>query len=68
MKDLDLSVADDPAGVIDVSAGELKVSGRYTVLDFDNQPVVKRGTLELPLSATVVAQNPAVVVWTDDTQ
>jgi hypothetical protein len=49
-------------GVITVS-GKIKLTGRYTALDFDNQPVAKKGAVSLPLLATAYATSPITINW-----
>jgi hypothetical protein len=61
---LTLTVTDDPAGVIAVDGGSVRVTGRYQVLDFNNRRVAKKGSVSLPIAATVPARSPAVVHWT----
>ena len=58
-----LGVADDPAGVIRIDAAALPVTGRYQLLDFNNQPLRRSGTVALPLTATSYAVSPIAVNW-----
>jgi hypothetical protein len=59
-----ITVASDAHGVLDVSA-TLKVTGRYSVLNFDNLPVPKTGSLTVPISAKAFAVAPLVLTWQD---
>jgi hypothetical protein len=59
-----LTVVADPHGVIEASA-KVNVTGRYTVLDFDNLPVARKGNVQLPVRATALAVEPLVVNWTE---
>jgi len=43
--------------------GPVAVKGSYQVLDFDNQPVHKTGTVKLAVSAECYASNPGNIVW-----
>lgn len=58
-----LTVAADPAGVIDVS-GTIGFRGSYRTLDFDNVASGHSGTIRLPLSALAYAVTPVQVHWT----
>ena len=55
-------LASSSAGVITVS-GKIKFTGSYTTLDFNNQPVAKRGAVSLPLTATAFATAPITINW-----
>jgi hypothetical protein len=61
--DLTLGVSADPAGVIEIDNATIPVTGRYTVLDFNNQPVAKSGRLTLPITATIYPTAPVTIVW-----
>jgi hypothetical protein len=58
-----LTVAGDPAGVIDVS-GTIGFEGSYRRLDFDNVASGHTGPLRLPLSARAYAVAPLRLHWT----
>lgn len=60
---LSLAVAPDPNGVIRISAPALPVTGRYRVLDFDNLPVSRSGTIKLAVSAQAYAVAPLTIGW-----
>jgi hypothetical protein len=57
-----LSVTPDAHGVIQATA-KVKVTGRYTDLDFDNLPVARKATVVLPVRATAYAVEPIVLTW-----
>jgi hypothetical protein len=62
---LDVSLATNPdgaAGMLQIT-GSVDVNGSFQVLDFDNQPVRKTGTVRLGINATCYATNPAKIVW-----
>lgn len=56
-----------PAGVLAIS-GKIKITGSYTTLDFDNQPVAVHGAVSLPLAATAFATDPITIDWADGDQ
>lgn len=60
---LSLSVAGDPDGVIGISGHAVPVTGRYEVLDFENLPVARTGTLQLAVSARAYAVAPLRIGW-----
>lgn len=57
-----LTVAPDPAGVIEVS-GTIGFEGSYRKLDFDNVASGHTGTIQLPLSARTYAVTPLRLRW-----
>lgn len=61
--DVSLTVAADPAGVIDVS-GTIGFRGSFRLLDFDNVASRHTGTIQLPLSAVAYAVPPVRLRWT----
>ncbi len=63
LRNLTLGVADDPDGVIAIQGRSVPVTGRYQVLDFENLPVAKSGTLALSLSASTFAVAPIRIAW-----
>lgn len=48
--------------------GQLKVDGRFTALDFENQPVAKAGPVTVSLQSTAYAIAPITVTWGEDDQ
>jgi hypothetical protein len=60
--ELPISVAPGPAGVLVIS-GNVAVDGSYRQLDFNNQPVLRTGNVELQINARCNATNPAKLVW-----
>jgi hypothetical protein len=61
-----IQLAQSTSGVIAIS-GTIKLTGRYTALDFENQPVVKSGAASLPLTATTPATDPITIDWAGGT-
>jgi hypothetical protein len=61
-----IELAQSSSGVVAIS-GTIKLSGRYAVLDFENQPVVKSGTVSVPLTATAHATGPITIDWAGGT-
>jgi hypothetical protein len=61
-----IKLAQSASGVVAVS-GTIKLAGRYTVLDFENQPVAKSGTVSVPLTATTPATDPITIDWAGGT-
>lgn len=61
-----VTLAASSTGAITIS-GTIKLKGRYTVLDFENQPVAKSATVSLPLAATTYPTYPISIVWARDT-
>jgi hypothetical protein len=57
-----VSLASSAQGVLNIG-GKIKLTGRYNTLDFDNQPVVKRGSISVPLSAVAYAVEPIKIDW-----
>jgi len=57
-----IKLAASSTGVVNLS-GTLKLTGRYTLLDFENQPAAKNGTVSLSLTATAYANDPVVIAW-----
>ncbi len=57
-----IDLGQSSTGVVAVS-GTIKLAGRYTVLDFENQPVAKSATVSLPLTATTHAAGPIRIDW-----
>lgn len=65
VSNLSLTVAPDPNGVIRISGRAIPVTGRYRVLDFENLPVTRSGTVKLPVAAQAVAVAPLRIGWSD---
>jgi hypothetical protein len=65
---VNLSVNNDPSGVIEIDSADVSVRGRFTTLDFNNQPIAKTGTIILPVSALVSPTSPVSVQWTGGQQ
>jgi hypothetical protein len=61
-----IELAPSPSGVVAVS-GTIKLAGRYTALDFENQPVMESGTVSLPLTASAYATDPITINWAEGT-
>ncbi|MEP7178242.1 MAG: hypothetical protein ABI775_04080 [Pseudonocardiales bacterium] len=61
-----IRLAQSSSGVVAITA-TIKLAGRYTALDFENQPVVKTGTVSLTLTATTHATTPITIDWADRT-
>jgi hypothetical protein len=57
-----IGLAASPTGVITIS-GNLKLTGGYAALDFNNQPVVEHGAVTLPLAASAYAAAPITIDW-----
>jgi hypothetical protein len=60
---LTLGVSADPSGVIEIDNATIPVTGRSTVLDFNNQPVARSGRISLPVTATIYPTTPVTIVW-----
>jgi hypothetical protein len=60
---LSMGVSADPSGVIEIDNATVEVTGHYTVLDFNNQPVARSGRLALPITATIYPTTPVTIVW-----
>jgi hypothetical protein len=57
-----VKLAQSSSGVVAIS-GAIKLAARYTVLDFENQPVPRSATVSLPLAATTHVTDPITIVW-----
>ena len=61
-----IELGQSSSGVVAIS-GTVKLVGRYAALDFENQPVARRGTVSLPLTATTHATDPITIDWAGGT-
>ncbi|MDT4907910.1 MAG: hypothetical protein QOI69_1151 [Pseudonocardiales bacterium] len=61
-----IKLAQSASGVVAIS-GTIKLVGRYSVLDFENQPVAKNGTVSVPLTATTHPTDPITIDWAGGT-
>ncbi|MEO6885232.1 MAG: hypothetical protein ABI232_02945 [Jatrophihabitantaceae bacterium] len=57
-----VSVAGDATGVLQIG-GQIKFTGTYDVLDFNNIAHQNKGTIQLPLTATAYAVAPLALRW-----
>jgi hypothetical protein len=63
-RDTKVALAATARGLITIS-GRLTLNGRYTALDFENQPTAKAGPVSLPLHASAHPTAPLTLTWTE---
>lgn len=57
-----VTLATSAAGLLTIS-GTLRLTAGYTTLDFNNQPVARKGMVTLPLAASAYVADPSTIDW-----